>query len=419
MNNESTLLKKAINAIDQTAVVDLLQRAVRIPSITKNEATVTELFKSELAKVSPQQIETYLFEGDRPNLTARIKGAGNGNSLMLLGHTDTVHVEGWRDAWQGTEREDPFGAAIVDGAIWGRGSGDMKAGLVTIIMALKAIHQAGLRPKGDVVVVFVGDEESGESNSGYSLGMKAAAQRIASGEIPRTDFAIYTEPTQLKIFTAQMGFFTANLKIQGKSAYFGTPWLGTDALRAAHKLLSKLYAYTDQLWETAEHPLLGRPFNLVTGINGGGYIAVPDSCTLSIIRKILPHETVTEAKSQLDSLVQRFSINEGVQVTIDYTAPRDHSAGGNPAETDENHSGVQALKQAIYNVTADSDCIEGAPFWSEMSFLNDLNIPTVYCSPGDITNCHTFHEHVEVEQLLDGVEIFVRFIADFCGLESA
>lgn len=72
----------------------------------------------------------------------------------------------------------------------------MKAGLITIIMALKAIDQAGLRPKADISVVFIGDEESGEPNSGYSLGMKAAAKQIASDAIQRADFAIYTEPTQ-------------------------------------------------------------------------------------------------------------------------------------------------------------------------------------------------------------------------------
>lgn len=416
MSDSNTLLQRALEHIDNDAAIDLLQRAVQTPSITGHEAAVAALFRDELAQAGVQDLQMEEFALNRPNVWGTMPGAGGGKSLMLCGHTDTVHVEGWREQWAGTEREDPFGAVIVDGELYGRGSGDLKAGLVTVIAALMAFHSAGLRPKGDIVTLFVGDEESGEAGSGYSLGMQAAVKAIEAGTIPRTDFAIYTEPTTLKIYSAQMGFLTADITVRGSSAYFGTPWLGNDALRATHKLLTALYDYTDAIWETADHPLLGRPFNLVTGINGGGYIAVPEQCTVSLIRKILPHESLEEVKSQLDGIVQKLAVNEGVQTEITYTAPRDRAYGGSPAETDPDHAGVVALADAIHAVTGDADVIEGAPFWAEMSFLNAQGIPTVYCAPGDITNCHTVHERVVVQEFLDGIQIFVRFIADFCGI---
>jgi acetylornithine deacetylase len=60
--------------------------------------------------------------------------------------------------------------------------------------------------------------------------------------------------------------------------------------------------------------------------------------------------------------------------------------------------------------------IEGAPFWSEGSFtVHQLGIPTVYCAPGDISNCHTFQERVPVAEYLAGVEAFALFMARFCG----
>jgi len=418
MTASDTLLDLAIRHIDRDATIDLLQRAVQTPSITGEEGAIAELFRQELAGAGAHDVQLFEFAENRPNVWGIVPGMANGNSLMFLGHTDTVHVEGWSEEWAGSEREDPFGAAIVDGEIYGRGAGDQKAGIVTVIAALKALHDAGLRPRGDVISVFVGDEESGQPDSGYSLGMKAAVKRIASGNIPRAGFAVYTEPTTLKIYAAQMGFMTADITVRGKSAYFGRPWLGNDALRATHRLLTALYDYTDAIWETGDHELLGRPFNLVTAIKGGGYIAVPEKCSLSLIRKVLPNETLDQVKSQLDGIGRRLAINEGVLVDIDYTAPRDHAYGGNPAETGRDHPGIAALAGAIYSVTGDSDVIEGAPFWSEMSFLNDLDIPAVYCAPGDITNCHTLHERVAVQQLLDGVEIFVRFIARYCGLEQ-
>ena len=60
--------------------------------------------------------------------------------------------------------------------------------------------------------------------------------------------------------------------------------------------------------------------------------------------------------------------------------------------------------------------IEGAPFWSEAPFFVDrLGIPAVYCAPGDIRNCHTLEEHVELEEYFAGVVGFAGFIARFCG----
>jgi acetylornithine deacetylase len=418
MTKQEELLQRAVAHINSSETIAMLQRAVQTPSITGDEAAIGTLFLEELAGAGVKKVNSFQIAENRPNIEGFISGTGGGNSLMLLGHTDTVHVEGWREEWADTEREDPFGGVIVDGDLYGRGAGDMKAGIVTIIAALKAIHDAGLHPKGDIVTLFVVDEESGQPGSGLSLGMKAAVERIRTGDIPRTDFAIYTEPTALKIYAAQMGFIIADITVRGRSAYFGTPWLGNDALRATHRLLTALYDYTDAIWETADHALLGRPFSLVTGINGGGYIAVPDKCNVSLIRKVLPHENLDEVKSQLDGIVQRLAINEGVVIDIEYTASRDHSYGGSPTETDIAHPGLTSLCDAVRSVTGDSKAIEGAPYWSEMSFLNGLDIPTVYCAPGDISNCHTFHERVSVQQLLDGVEIFVRFTAQYCGFEE-
>ena len=60
--------------------------------------------------------------------------------------------------------------------------------------------------------------------------------------------------------------------------------------------------------------------------------------------------------------------------------------------------------------------IEGAPFWSETPFfVNRLGIPAVYCAPGDIRNCHTHDEHVDVEEYLAGIVGFAAFMADYCG----
>jgi acetylornithine deacetylase/succinyl-diaminopimelate desuccinylase-like protein len=85
--------------------------------------------------------------------------------------------------------------------------------------------------------------------------------------------------------------------------------------------------------------------------------------------------------------------------------------GGLPAETDPGDPGVRGL----LDVLGARGRIGGAPFWSEMSFVNALGISCVYWAPGDIVSCHTPEEHLRVDEFLDAVTTLSRFIAGHCG----
>lgn len=418
MSEQATATERVLEAIDREAAIDLLRRAVATPSVTGNEAAIARLLRDELAAIQLDEVELFDFAPGRSNVWGRW-GAGDGSRLLFVGHTDTVGVAGWEDHWRGTERENPFGGAVVDGALWGRGAADMKAGVVAAVAALRAVRAAGLRPKGEVLAAFVGDEESGEPGTGLSEGIKAIVARMAAGEIPTPDFAVYPEPTKLDVYTAQMGFLIADITVHGESAYFGLPWQGVDALKAAHKLLARLFAHSDDLWARAEHPLLGRAFLLVTGIEGGGYIAVPETCRLSLIRKILPSETVEAARSDLEGIVRLFAMNEGVKVEVAFTAARDSRSGGRPSEVAGDEAGVRALLDAVRTETGKTDVIAGAPFWAEASFfVHDLGVPTVYFGPGDIGECHTFRERVDLDEFERAIRVFAALIVEFCGVKE-
>ena len=176
-------------------------------------------------------------------------------------------------------------APLADGAVWGRGASDLKAGLCTILEAVRTLDRAGIPLDPTLLFAFVGDEESGEPGSGVSGGARAFSALIASGEVPKPDMAIYVEPTMLDVYVAHMGFFLCDIRVIGKSAYFGVPELGVDALKSAHPVLAALWRYSDELSAGERHPLVGAGFVLPTGIQGGGYIAVPGECTISLIAK--------------------------------------------------------------------------------------------------------------------------------------
>lgn len=414
------MLQEQIKAhIDRERAIALLQSAIRVPSVTGTEARFARFVAGELADVGACKVTTEEFAPGRANTWGVSQGAGGGPCLMFLGHLDTVHVRGWAEQWAGTERENPFGAALVDGQIWGRGAADLKGGICAVLSALRTLQSARIRLRGDVVCVFCGDEESGEEGSGTSAGIKAMVPRIESGAIARADFAVYVEPTRLQVFSAQMGFFIADVTLTGRSAYFGVPQQGVDALRAAAQLLTGLWQHDEQLGTLRPHPLVGKAFLLVTEIRGGGSIAVPGKCQLSLIRKVLPGEDLEQARAALECAIRSSVCDSRIVVDIAYPAARDHAIGGTACETDDAIHGVHLLSRAAALALPGKGLIEGAPYWSEAPFTTRLGIPTVYCAPGDIAHCHTTHERIAVAEYLAAIEAFALMMVDYCGVSGS
>jgi len=412
-----TICERLAATLDRDDAIALLRAAIGRESITGNEANFVSMLHAEMQARGIENVRVAEFLPGRPNVWGERKGTGGGKRLQFIGHTDTVHVDGWREHWAGTEREDPFGAPVIDGQIWGRGSGDLKAGICTSLAALSLLDKAGIKLKGDLAFAYVGDEESGQPGTGISAGVKDYVARMEAGEIARPDFVVYTEPTRLAVYPAQIGFFIADITLTGKSAYFGVPELGKDALKASHAVMSALWMHSDEVSARAEHPLIGRGFLLITGLTGGGFIAVPEECTLSLIRKLLPGESLDDAAREMEAVIRGAITDPDIKVAIAYPAGRDHKLGGSAAEIDPDLPAVSMLCASVAQAMAGRGALQGAPFWSETPFfVNRLTIPAVYCAPGDIRNCHTFEEHVEIDEYLAGIVAFASFMARYCGV---
>jgi len=411
------LCTRLAQLLDREDAIKLLRGAIGCQSITGHEANVVTFLQQEMHARHLSAICRRDFLPGRPNLSGERKGAGGGRRLLLIGHTDTVHVNGWAEHWAGTERENPFSAPIIDGKIWGRGAGDLKAGICSALAALSLLDRAGITLKGDVAFAFVGDEESGEEGSGVSAGVKAYVDEIKTGAIAKPDFVIYVEPTQLEVFTAQMGFFIADITIKGKSAYFGTPEIGKDALKAAHAVMSALWQHSQQLAAAAQHELVGTSFLLITDMRAGGFIAVPEEAHLSLIHKLLPGQSLDQAVHDMEQVIHAAITDPEIQVKITYPAGRDHPLGGTGAEIDHTLPEVSLLSTCAQMAFPGRGAIKGAPYWSECPFfIHPWGIPAVYCAPGDISNCHTFNEHVVIDEYLAGIVAFAAFMAHYCGI---
>ena len=403
-------------AQDSAADLALLKGALAVESVTGNETAFARFLETHMAELGFQSGRG-TFLKDRENTWGTT--GGTGPNLMVVGHTDTVHVRGWSDHWGEDGRRDPFGATERGGQIWARGACDLKGGICAALAGYRLLRAQGHAPACNLTFAFIGDEESGEPGTGVSAGAKNLLLRVEAGEIPRPDFAIYVEPTSLNVYPAQIGFFIADITVTGKTAYFGTPDLGVDALKATHTILSKIWAHEKELSEGPHHPLVGASSILVTHIDGGGFIAVPGACKLSLIRKLRPGEAIDDAVAAFQAALDLASLPQGVRVQIYYPAGRDHPKGGSPVENAPDSAAIQLLQNCIARERPDAGQIGGAPYWSEMPFLShQLGCPTVYCAPGDIAVAHTFEERIEIEEYLAAIRAFARFFAAFGAREN-
>ena len=413
MTEVDALLARLRPHQDRSAATALLARAVKAASVTGDEAAMAAMLQPEMDRLGLEP-QTRDFLPGRPNITGRRVGAGHGPDLLFIGHTDVVHPKDWSQHWADHPQQDPFGAAIIDGELWGRGAADLKAGICTSLAALDLLDRAGIRLTGSVSFAFVGDEESGEPGTGVSAGVRHWTDVVLRGELPRPDLAVYVEPTRLQVLPVQIGFYIAEVKLTGQSAYFGRPELGRDALKAGHQVLQAIWDHSDRLSAAGEHPLLGRAFVLVTGLEAGGLIAVPGECRFSLIGKLLPGDSLDAATAELEAVI-RNATPADIAVEIAFPAGRDHARGGSPAGIPVDHPLACCLAGCIQAVRPDRGGIEGAPFWSEMPFLTErLGIPAVYCAPGDISICHTNFERVPLADYHDGILAFAAFIATTC-----
>lgn len=138
--------------------LEFLQQYVRMRSINPpaDTAEPARLFQSELEKNGLAPKIFHSGPGGQTNLVVRLKGRdASKKPLLLLNHLDVVPVD--EKAWG----MDPFGAIIRDGFIWGRGTLDMKGLGVQQLMALIALHNAGITPSRDIVMIATADEETG------------------------------------------------------------------------------------------------------------------------------------------------------------------------------------------------------------------------------------------------------------------
>jgi acetylornithine deacetylase len=414
-------LAAAVDALEGDSIA-LLQELVGIPSVTGHERDVqravaramdalgleVDIWEPDPAELAPyaEHVGTFESLADRPNVLGTLPGTGDGRSLILNAHIDTVEL-GEREHWT----VDPLGGEVRDDRLYGRGSVDMKAGLVAELTAIRAIQDAGLTLMGRVHVQSVISEEDGGAG---------ALATILRGYT--ADAAIITEPTELAIIPAQGGSLVFRLTVTGRSAHACVRNEGVSALEAFLPIHAALLAHERAHHEAISHPLYQHydnraPINIGTVRAGNWPSSVPESLVVEGRAGLVPGESMEETRRALigaiDEVVARDEWLRAHPPVIEW-----FSGQFEAAETPVDHPLVHTLANAHHRATGTEARFDASTYGADMRhFTNIGRIPCVMYGAGDVRMAHRPDEFVPLQELKALTTTLALFMADWCGFD--
>jgi acetylornithine deacetylase len=383
--------------IDEKELLKVLQDLIRIESVNPDlagtgngEGPIAEHIGKCMTTMG-LEVHYQEIKPKRVNVIGILRGSSGGKSLLFNGHTDTVGI---------TRMDiDPLDPVYKNGKVYGRGSFDMKGGLAAMLIAVKSICNAGLKPKGDVILAFVADEEY------FSLGTEVLVKKY------RADAAILCEPTSLKICIAHKGFAWIKVEVFGKAAHGSRPDRGVDAIVKAGKFLTRIEELGLDVLIQKKHPLLGSPSIHASLIKGGTELSTyPDYCQIELERRFIPGESPETIKAEIQAIIDDLkSKDEQFQAKFEVTFSRP------PLEVAKDHEVVGALTNA-YTKTADKNPeFIGVGGWMDSAILAEAGIPSVIIGPAG-EGFHAATEFVNFESVITLTKILAETIINYCGV---
>jgi len=329
---------------DVPSLSDTLAWLVDIPSETGNEVGVRDAIADRLDRFPQIQIANSLVVGEPQE-----------GSILLVGHTDTVPLQGH------------VGARVEDGRLYGLGATDMKSGLAVMIHLLEDL--------GDerVVGVFYAGEEG--PMAGNDLGPILDALPI----LETAEFGIVMEPTNREVHLGCQGAVNAAVWFNGEASHSARPWLGRNAVTMAGEFLTFMDGLEPQI-----HEIEGLQFKEVISVTkASGGIAnniIPSRFELNVNYRFSPDRNVDEA---IEHLRQVCSAADGFEVSD--SAPAAYPEASHPL--------FVALAEASGNR------ISHKQGWTDVAQLAQRGVPGVNYGPGETALAHKPGESVDLDDL--------------------
>ena len=383
-------MKEQIHRIVQEnagRIIDFCQRLICTPSLSGQEGAAARLVVEEMRNLGYDSVEIDACG----NVLGTVNGQG-GKRVVFNGHMDIVAV-GDAARW----KHAPFGAEIVDGWMWGRGTSDMKAGLAAQIYAAALLKSSGLPFAGEIVATAAVNEEVGGLGS-----------RIMSGELT-ADVVIIGEASNNMLMRGHRGRYEILVTFRGVPAHASAPQLGVNPHYAMSRFLLQLVEL-----EMCQESVLGNSTVSPTlmQVPGSNANVIPESVTVHLDWRPVPTDVLEGVLARLRDLAAA-CCDEGGSYDVRIRQ-----------EEIETYTGYKAAQPAVlagFLQDAASPMVQRAHlaletqldrtvdigvwhFATDGSHFASAGMPCLGFGPGDPRQAHMIDERIEVREILEAVE---------------
>ena len=371
-------------------VVSLTRRLVAFDTVSarSNAACISFLRETVEALGFTTQLHDCSSPGGPSKLNLIARRGGGPGGLLLAGHSDTVPFR--------PDQRATLSAFQEGGALWGRGTCDMKGAIAAQLVAAEATADLGLRRP--LTLAFTCDEEIG------CLG----AKRLLTAGLIQARHAIVGEPTSLKPVRMHKGYVGLKVDLLGVAAHSSDPSRGRSAIRGAGRVLLALEALEEALATRGYQAQPGafKPDRCTVnvGLIEGGVArnVIAERCSFTVELRPLPGQAPADLVAEVEARVQQAVTPLGLGFEL--SAPTRDPAMETPADAEvlaflRERSGAEAGAVA---------------FSTEGKEYNQMGLETAIFGPGSIDLAHQEDERVPLDELEAAVEHYRAAILHFC-----
>jgi acetylornithine deacetylase/succinyl-diaminopimelate desuccinylase-like protein len=285
--------------------------------------------------------------------------------------------------------------------LFGRGTCDMKGGIVAMLYAILALRECGTNLNGKIKLILVPDEETG--------GARGSAWLAKRGLLGRDSIGMLTaEPTSGVVWNANRGAISLRVEVLGKSAHVGLQYKGENAFERMHRVVERLQELKREVEQRVTEFDLGsdqarNSILLIGGQSGGGtnFNVVPDRCWFTIDRRINPEEDLAAEKASIIDVLEGCK-RDGILLEWGTLQEADS------ASSRQDEPLGKAVAEAIKQATGEAARFELCPGLLETRFYVARGIPAYAYGPGLLSVAHGPSEYVDLRKIIECAYIYAE-----------